>query len=147
MLFPFQKKIFSTEEVIEIENAIREAEEGTSGEIRVHVDNFCKSDPLERAEMLFAEMRMHETELRNGILIYIAQHDRKFAIYGDKGIHEKVNDGFWIDIKSVLLNEFANGNFKKALIDAVLKSGVELKKYFPISENDKNELNNEVTFG
>ena len=75
--------------------AIRQAEKDTSGEIRVHIEKHCKKSPLDRAVEVFAELKMHKTALRNGVLIYLALEDKKLSIIGDVGINTKVPGDFW----------------------------------------------------
>ena len=68
--------------------AIRSAELVTSGEVRVHIETNClESDVIERAKQVFADLGMHRTDLKNGVLFYLATDDRKFAVLGDKGIN------------------------------------------------------------
>jgi len=84
------------EEKAEIKAAIEKAELNTSGEIRVHLENHCKAENvLDRAAQMFAELKMHKTAQRNGVLIYMAIKDHKFAIIGDAGINANVEEGFW----------------------------------------------------
>jgi uncharacterized membrane protein len=85
-----------------VENAIREAELNTSGEIRVHVESEIKGDVLDRAAYLFEYLKMHKTAQRNGVLFYLAINTRKFAILGDAGINAKVPADFWDQIKTSL---------------------------------------------
>jgi uncharacterized membrane protein len=89
---------------------------------------------------------MHKTEQHNGILFFLAVKDRGFAIYGDKGIHEKVPQGFWEEIKTHMQKHFANGAFTDGLCEGIIMAGEKLKEFFPLKPGDKNELSNEVTF-
>ena len=93
------KDFFTEAQKQQIQKAIAGAEFNTSGEIRVHIDNVCKDEVLDRAANVFHELKMDTTALRNGILFYLAINDRKFAILGDKGINEKVPADFWDLIK------------------------------------------------
>lgn len=85
---------FTEENKLQIANAIRVAELNTSGEIRIHIEKFCKGDVLDQAAYVFEKLEMHKTELRNGVLFYLAIEDHKFAILGDAGINQKVSDNF-----------------------------------------------------
>ncbi len=80
-------------------NAIKEAETNTSGEIRVHIEAHSDEDHYKHALKVFAELKMHKTELRNGVLFYVAVNDHKFVILGDQGINDKVTDDFWDNTK------------------------------------------------
>ena len=129
----------------EIVQAIVEAEKNTSGEIRVHIEEHTEKSPLERAQEVFFELKMDETQDRNGVLFYICVSDKKFAILGDKGINEAVESDFWDCTKDTVIANFKEGNFKKGLVEGILRAGERLKKYFPFQSDDTNELSNEIS--
>ncbi len=138
---------FSVEEKEQIKAAVREAEKDTSGEIRVHIDNHCKEDVLDRAAWWFSRLEMHKTEKRNGVLFYLAVKDRKFAIIGDAGINSVTPDNFWDTIKEKMLDFFGENEFARGLSEGILMAGKELKSQFPYQEDDVNELSDEISFG
>ena len=119
---------FTAEQRQTIIDAIKAAELNTSGEIKVHIENRCKSEVLDRAAELFALLNMHKTELRNGVLFYLAMKDHKFAILGDAGINAKVPDNFWENIKDHMR---AIGGVEKFNICSKLRKscGLSYKKY------------------
>jgi uncharacterized membrane protein len=129
----------------EIVLAIVEAEKNTSGEIRVHIEEHTEKSPLERAQEVFFELKMNETQDRNGVLFYVCVSDKKFAIIGDKGINEAVESDFWDCTKDTVIANFKEGNFKKGLVEGILRAGERLKKYFPYQSDDTNELTNEIS--
>lgn len=129
----------------EIVHAIVEAEKNTSGEIRVHIEEHTEKSPLERAQEVFFELKMDETQDRNGVLFYICVSDKKFAIIGDKGINEAVESDFWDCTKDTVIANFKEGNFRKGLVEGILRAGERLKKYFPYQSDDTNELSNEIS--
>ena len=129
----------------EIVHAIVEAEKNTSGEIRVHIEEHTEKSPLERAQEVFFELKMDETQDRNGVLFYVCVSDKKFAIIGDKGINEAVESDFWDCTKDTVIANFKEGNFKKGLVEGILRAGERLKKNFPYQSDDTNELSNEIS--
>ena len=139
--------LFSSNQIKEIELCIQNAELNTSGEIRVHIDKYCKGDALDFAKHIFHKQKMHETLLRNGVLFFLATKHKKFAIVGDEGIHKNVPEGFWDAVRNKMQNQFREGKFTEGLCDGIEMTSIELKKYFPRLASDKNELSNEVTFG
>lgn len=141
------EEFLSASEEQEIVEAIKVAEKNTSGEIRVHLEKKTNLEAMERTLEVFKQLEMHKTKDSNGVLIYVAVKDKKFVIYGDKGIHEKVNASFWNATKEVMQLHFKNGNFKQGLIDGVLKAGEELKNHFPYQDDDVDELSNEISKG
>lgn len=139
-------KFFTKEQQSLILNSVKEAERSTSGEIRVHIETKCTEDVLDRSAWIFKKLDMHKTANRNGVLIYLAVEDRKFAIIGDAGINAKVPDGFWDGIKDLMQNYFREGKFTEGLSEGIKLAGIQLKTHFPYSENDVNELNDEISF-
>ena len=130
-----------------IESAIHDAELRTSGEIRVHIDDFCDENVMDRAAYVFAQLEMHRTDLRNGVLIYIALQDRKLAILGDQGINAKVARDFWNSTFALIVDHLKKGQWIEGICAGVLKAGEELKTHFPRSKDDVNELSNTITTG
>ena len=141
------QKYFSEQDKLTITNAIRAAETNTSGEIRVHIENRCAGEVLDRAAYIFGKLEMHKTVLRNGVLFYLAVEDRKFAILGDGGINEKVPEDFWESTKDVVISKLKDGKYAEALADGIIKAGEQLKKHFPYQSDDVNELSDEISFG
>ena len=141
------QKYFTEENKLQIANAIRAAELNTSGEIRIHIEKFCKGDVLDQAAYVFGKLEMHKTKLRNGVLFYLAIEDHKFAILGDAGINEKVSDDFWDKTKEMVLSKFKEGKLTEGLTSGILMAGEQLKKYFPYMEDDENELSNDISYG
>jgi uncharacterized membrane protein len=135
----------SKEDEKEIIAAIASAEKQTSGEIKVHIETKTEKPPLERAQEVFSDLGMTDTEARNGVLFYVGIHDRSFAIIGDKGINEKVAADFWETTKDVVISFFKKQQFKEGLVHGILKAGENLKTHFPYQKNDVNELSNEIS--
>jgi len=127
--------------------AVQQAVQHTSGEIRVFVDDYCKEEVLDRAAFVFSKLGMEKTELRNGVLIYVALNDRKFAIIGDAGIHARVGDVFWKEVREGMAAFFKKEMIIDGIEYAVLEAGIRLKEFFPRAEDDRNELSDDVHFG
>lgn len=143
---PTAKLFFSEEEKSRIMHAIAQAEKATSGEIRVHLEEKCGDDVIKRATQVFAKLNMHKTELKNGVLIYLAVKDKKFAIIGDEGINNSVPENFWDTIKNNMVSSFSQGDFLNGIIGAINESGEQLKHFFPFHHADVNEVSDEISF-
>lgn len=141
------KQFFTPEQQAEILNAVQQAEQNTSGEIRVHIENKCDGDALARSVYLFKKLGMTKTKQRNGVLFYLAVEHRKFAVLGDIGIDAVVPENFWDEVKTIMLNDFKEGHFTEGLTKAIEKAGNSLKKHFPYQSDDVNELPDDVSFG
>ncbi|RPH33636.1 MAG: TPM domain-containing protein [Bacteroidales bacterium] len=138
---------FTKEQQKRIVEAIKQAEYDTSGEIRVHIEKSCKKNVLDRAVDIFAMLKMHKTELRNGVLFYLSLEDHQFAILGDAGINAKVPENFWESVKEAVIEQFKAGNQTEGLVKGILMAGEKLKAHFPYQKNDVNELSDEISFG
>jgi uncharacterized membrane protein len=137
---------YLAEEVLaRVEQAIAKAELQTSAEIRVHIEDECSGTALDRAVFVFTSLKMHNTAQRNGILIYIAMENRKAAVIGDKGIHEKVAPSYWNDELHLMLEAFKNNQHELGICRIVENMGRLLTTHFPIQVDDINELSNKVT--
>jgi len=143
----FDKPWFTIPQKERVEAAIGQAELNTSGEIRVHIESHCPGDVLDCAANWFDKLKMNQTQLRNGVLFYLAFKDKKFAILGDSGINEKVPDDFWNKIKEVMQSHFMQQQFVDGLEKGILMAGEQLKMHFPYQSDDKNELSDEISFG
>lgn len=141
------KYFFAEGEQLQIKQAIRDAELDTSGEVRVHIENSCKGDVLDRAAYIFKQLNMHRTNLRNGVLFYLSVHDHKFAILGDIGINQKVPSTFWDEIKEEMASLFREGKLAEGLTVGIRKAGEQMKAHFTYQKDDVNELDDEISFG
>jgi uncharacterized membrane protein len=138
--------IFTTEEQEIIASAISDAEKATSGEIRIAVEKNCHGSAFERATQYFAELGMDKTAQRNGVLIYLAHTDHKFAIIGDRGIDSVVPDDFWETTQVAMKAHFLSGNITDGILAAIALAGEKLALFFPYQSGDINELPNDIVF-
>ncbi|RDC54861.1 TPM domain-containing protein [Pedobacter chinensis] len=138
--------LFSDLEQDKIAKAIADAENTTSGEIRIAIDKHCAGDPFERATEYFAQLDMDKTAQRNGVLIYLAHADHKFAIIGDSGINRVVPENFWETTKIAMSAHFAKGDLADGIIAGIALAGEKLALFFPPQKGDINELPNSIVF-
>lgn len=126
--------------------AIQTAEDHSTGEIRVHIDSNTEEENAEVAFEVFRRLCMEKTAERNAVLFHINFEQRYLTIIGDEGIHKKVHQQFWDKMHDDITAGFAKGRFFEPLQKAILDTGIELKKYFPVTGENKNELSNEISF-
>ncbi|MCF8258991.1 MAG: TPM domain-containing protein [Flavobacteriales bacterium] len=142
------KALFNPQQKAAIETAISQAERNTSGELRLYIEDHSADDVLDRAAFIFNRLKMQETGLRNGVLIYMAVADQKFAILGDAGINAAVPDDFWENIKENMGTAFRKGDIEQGLITGILAAGKALAEHFPFNgQTDTNELPNDIIIG
>ena len=138
--------VFNEDEQLRIRDAVAAAEKNTSGEVRVCIEKKCSAEVLDRAAQYFYQLDMDKTKLRNGVLIYLATTDHKFAIIGDVGINKVVPHDFWDETKNEMLGHFKNGEMVEGIVTGVNRAGEKLKAFFPYALDDKNELSDDIAF-
>jgi len=128
-----------------IVEAIRDAESKTSGEIRVFIQRGkLDVDPLIAAQKKFHRLGMQKMPERNAVLIFVAPRAHKFAIVGDKAIHEKCGEALWQRLVSQMRDHFRNENFTHAIVDAIRETGEALAAHFPRTSTSGGALPDEV---
>ncbi|HEX5034716.1 MAG TPA: TPM domain-containing protein [bacterium] len=140
-------RFFSKAEEARIVAAIQAAERETSGEIRVHLLRSDQSDLLDYAQQLLEKLGITRTRDRNGVLFLMELKSQRFAVVGDRGIHEKVGQEFWDSIRDRVLEHFRHGKFDQGLVEGIQACGIKMKEFFPLRSDDRNELSNEITEG
>jgi uncharacterized membrane protein len=149
-MFLFKRKEFFTEEEKQaIVDAVRTAEQRTSGEVRVFVESHCRYvNAIDRAVEIFENLQMQKTELRNATLVYVAMKDRQLAVFGDEGIHQKVGNEYWANEVVKMINAFNRDNIAEGIRQCVINIGEALALHFPYNRTtDKNELPDDIVFG
>jgi uncharacterized membrane protein len=139
-----QKEFLASLDQPRLVSAIAAAEQMTSGEIRVHVQPKAGGEIRTVAERTFERLGMTKTELRTGVLLFIACEEQSFVILGDQGIDAKVPPGFWDDIAALLTARFQAGEFTDGIVEAIHSAGAQLRQYFPRAANDINELTDDI---
>ncbi|QIY91101.1 TPM domain-containing protein [Chryseobacterium gallinarum] len=136
----------TNQQIASLVEAIQSAENHSTGEIRVHIDSNTQDHYAKTAFEIFKELRMDKTTDRNAVLFHVNFEQKYLTIIGDVGIHEKVHQTFWDHLHDYITSEFAKGNYYQALKSAILETGLELKKHFPVEGENPNQLPNEITF-
>jgi uncharacterized membrane protein len=146
---PKQQKFFSKEDEVKIVSAIHAAEQQTSGEVRLYIENKNRFvDPLDRAAEIFLQLKMAETVNRNAVLVYVAIKHRELAVFADEGIYSKAGQQFWNNAVRTIIHDFKKENYAEGLVEIIYKIGELLKTHFPYdAATDKNELPDDIVFG
>ncbi len=141
------KEIFSDQDLKEVSTAIQNFEAQTSGEIVISFNTTSNNQPYKSAKRIFEKAKLHQTKERNATLIVLFLSEQKFAIYGDSGIHEKVPENFWESTVSEMKEHFAQGKMRQGLLHGIKQLGENLAKFFPVADDDVNELSDELKYG
>lgn len=141
------EELLSPADLERVRDAVRQAEERTSGEIRVHLDDTIADDVLDHAAFVFEELGMHRTKDRNSVLIYVSVAERRAAVVGDAGINARLPAGYWNETLSVILEQFKADRYAEGLCMGVQRLGEQLRTHFPREADDRNELSDDVSIG
>ena len=140
------EEFLTPEEEKRIIEAIKEAENNTSGEIRVHLESKNNEKPsMQYVWKVFNKIGMTKTKASNGVLLYVDVNHRTFTIIGDKGINNIVPDDFWQEITDAVIEKFKINQYAEGLIVGILAVGKKLKDFFPYQSDDVNELPDDIS--
>jgi uncharacterized membrane protein len=147
-LFKTSNTLLNRREKKRIVNTIQDIEQKTSGELRLYIEGECPyANPLQRAEEIFQHLGMDKTQLRNGVLLYIASESRVYSIFGDQAIYAKANNDFWQEKIELIQVFFKNKQYAEGIEMALKNIGSSLSEYFPATGIRKNELPDDIVFG
>src|SRR5260370_26280556 len=135
------KEFLSKLEHDRIVGAIREAESKTSGQIRVYIQRGkLRVEPLIAAQEKFHRLGIHKTRERNAVLIFVAPRAHKFAVVGDKAVHEKCGEQFWQRLVDGMRAHFQNEKFSQAIVETIEETGKMRATHFPKRSTGRNEV-------
>ena len=129
-----------------IEHAIAVSEKQHTGELRFVVEGGLPLEylwhhkPRQRAEDLFAELRVWDTGHNCGILIYVQWVDHAVEILADRGIAARVPQAEWDAICRSMEAAFKRGDYKAGALVAIERASRLLATHFPSSGGGPNEL-------
>lgn len=127
--------------------AIKAFEKKTSGELVVSFQAICRGEPYKEGRRVFNRLKLYKTRERNAVLVVIFVNSRKFAVLGDRGINEQVPEGFWDETVATMAGHFKEEHYREGLVEGIRILGGQLMEHFPYSEDDVDELSDEVRFG
>ena len=116
------------------------------------IQRFCLPDAdeikavHERAELEFYREKVHSTQERTGILIFISLLERRVVILADQGISEKLTPQVWEKVVEGLLGHIRKNDLGIGLTQAIESCGELLAASFPSRPGDTNELSNDLVF-
>lgn len=144
------RRRFDDEVNAAIEAAIREAEDRTSGEIRFVIETaldlpalWSGVSPRERALQVFAHLGVWDTELRNGVLIYVLLAERDVEIVADRGCAAVIGEPGWQAACRLMEEHFRAGRFAEGSVAGVRAVAALLEARFPVRTghgDNRNEL-------
>ncbi len=136
--------ILTAEEEKRVEDAIAQAERGTTAEIKVVVLRWCWIDLATKAVEVFRRLGLHRTREHNCVLILVVRANREFFIYGDRGITARVGFDYWYDLRDVMAEHFRAGRMAQGLCEAIALIGSRLAEHYPAGADNPNEIDDAI---
>jgi uncharacterized membrane protein len=132
-----------------IEAAIADAERGTSAEIRFAIETaldlpelWHDKPPRECAAETFAQLRVWDSELRNGVLIYVLVADHDVEIVADRAAAARIGPQEWERACELIETHFRAGRFREGAVAGVAAVGALLASHFPAGDTPREEQPN-----
>jgi uncharacterized membrane protein len=142
-------RAFPRQALASLEQAIAVSEHGHRGELRfvveagLPVQELLRGDSARaRAIDLFSRLRVWDTDLNSGVLVYVQLVDRRVEIVADRGINARVGEGFWSDVCRRMESAFREGRYEFGAAQAVGEIARVLVEHFPTSGDNPDELPN-----
>lgn len=141
---------FNKNDRIQIAKAVQHAEKGHVGEIQVVIEGHIPCSQAYhqntrlRAQQLFAELGVWDTELNSGVLLYLNLCERKVEIVIDRGLKNATQAETWNEICQNIVVTLAQKQYLRAVTEGVDDIGQVLNQYYVESDlHNQNELPNE----
>ena len=143
-------RAFPASTLREIEKAIKASETKHDGELRFAVEaglplGALRAAPRKRAEALFAQLGVWDTEHNSGVLIYVQLLDRRIEIVADRGIAARVEQAQWNAICRTMEVAFKKKNYLEGTLLAIEATTQILARHFPPRGRNPNELPDKPT--
>jgi uncharacterized membrane protein len=141
----FALRRFPKSSLRKIEQAIKASEQEHDGELRFAVEaglplHFLKLSSRKRAEALFAQLRVWDTEHNSGVLIYVQLVDRRIEIVADRGIAAKVEQKEWDAVCRGMEELFKKQKYLEGALEGIERITWILARHFPPRGRHPNEL-------
>jgi len=140
------REIISDAGLESVAQAIKSFETRTSGEIVISFNTNSGGQPYKRARQIFKRQKLYETKERNAILIALYLEERSFAVFGDAGIHDRLGVEYWQSTVKAMSEHFTSGDLATGLVWAINELGERLAEFFPLADDDQNELSDDLRF-
>lgn len=138
--FQHTRRYFKPVDLQRIAAAVQQAEFGHVGEIQVVIEGHLpclqayKQNTRKRAEQLFAELGVWDTEYNSGVLLYLNLCERQVELIFDRGLQQVIQQEVWNLICQDMVQQFGQKNYCEAVIQAIQKVGNILQQYDEINE-------------
>lgn len=142
-----RRRHFDETLLAQVAERIRQGESEHSGELMVAIEAIMPSheaDAQLRALEVFGRLRVWDTPLNSGVLLYLALDKRVIEIIADRGIAASAEQ--WQQVCENLQTRLAKGDYVDGLNQAVDEIQIILKAHAPQSDHHNDVLPNQPIF-
>lgn len=141
----FGPRLLTAADDARVLDAIRRAEQGSRGEVRLHLERRCPAtEPMDRARALFFELGMDRTADGTGVLLYVALAPRVACVFAGEGLYARAESTLWDEVVDRVARGFREARAADGLVEAIDRLGELLRRTAP-GEDRGNELSDEVS--
>lgn len=119
------------EERDRIADAMRAARAGTSAHLELRIEESRSIDTLDAAQKHLQDRGFLDRPGRDAVVFFVAPNARRFAVYGDAGVHRAVGDRYWAALAEDIGMHFAHGSVGDAIVFGVERIATMLAGKFP----------------
>ena len=130
-----------------IRDAIAEGERGHAGELCFAVEARYSAwdvlrglQPRQRAQAVFAQLRVWDTQDNSGVLLYLQLAERRVELLADRGIAARVSSAEWRAVCEQFANDIGSGRADAAVLACVARINALLTRHFPANDDNPREL-------
>lgn len=138
------RRLFDHATLQAIERAIAQGEQSHTAQVRFAVEGALPPSYLlrgaptrQRAVMVFAKLRVWDTEHNNGVLIYVNLPDRSVDIVADRGVSSRVASEHWRAMCAAMERAFAERRWCDGALDGLAALHATLAKVWPRSPGER----------
>jgi len=136
----------SKEEIEILHQKITAAEKLSTAEFKIIIAPRAWFGFRRKAVKLFKKYQLDKTKDRNAVLLMILEKDQQILVYGDSGIHDKLEPTQWQVLVDSIVDEFKENSPAKAIGLGINLIACILKDHFPASKELNNQVSNEIIF-
>lgn len=139
-----RRRHFDDEVLAHVTERIKHSESRHTGELVLAIESVMpahEQDPAVRALEVYGRLRIWDTPLNSGVLLYIALDQRAIEIIADRGI--TAENAQWEQVCARLQQYFSQGDYIDGLFAAVDEIEQILLEHAPVGDTNANILPNE----
>ncbi len=147
------KCIFDRDGVDRIEAAVQAGERRHRGEVCIAIENrldiyrvWAGITPAQRANKVFAQLGVWDTQENNGALLYFCLADHRLELRVDRGLSQVCSQAELQAVVDCATSYFRKSEYVEGTLAAIGALHTLIGSHFPWREGDANELRNRPFF-